>query len=174
MLLGADYRGRRATRSTPTTLIFTGPIDEYFDHRYGKLPYRSLRFRHETLDQRAVPAGRGRSTIPIRAMPYTRITEYKHLTGQSAPQDEHHLRISRAPTATPTIRCRGRRTRRSTSSTRRWRSSQPDVTFVGRLATYRYYNMDQVVGQALATFRKLDLRRSLAGDEGKILLRAAE
>ena len=92
VLLGVDYarcarRGRGATR-----LIFTGPIDEYFDYRFGKLPYRSLRFEHETLDSERFPAGRG-GQLPDPDVPYTRITEYKHLTGQSASADQHHLRI---------------------------------------------------------------------------------
>ena len=64
----------------------------------------------------------------------------------------------RRPKATRTIRFRGRRTRRSTSSTRRWPTATPDVHFVGRLGTYKYYNMDQVVAQALTTFAE-DRRR---------------
>ena len=44
-------------------MIYTGPIDEYFDFRFGKLPYRSLEFQFETLDARTRPAGRRRSTI---------------------------------------------------------------------------------------------------------------
>ena len=88
-------------------------------------------------------------------MPYTRISEYKHLTGQVTPRPDH-LRISRRPRAIPTTRSRARRTRRCTSATEALADATPDVTFVGRLATYRYYNMDQVVGQALATFRRMD------------------
>ena len=66
-------------------IIYTGPIDEYFDFRFGKLPYRSLKFEHQTLERGAAPAGRRRSTIPSPDVPYTRISEYKHLTGQEAP-----------------------------------------------------------------------------------------
>ena len=66
-------------------LIFTGPIDEFFDHRYGKLPYRSLHFEHETAGPGMVPAGGHASTIP-QTEAYTRITEYKHLTGQEHPR----------------------------------------------------------------------------------------
>jgi UDP-galactopyranose mutase len=66
-------------------LIYTGPIDEYFDFKYGKLPYRSLRFEHETLDQEWFQAV-GTVNYPTRT-PYTRISEYKHMTGQSHAQD---------------------------------------------------------------------------------------
>eukprot|EP00456_Euglypha_rotunda_P027935 TRINITY_DN2224_c0_g1_i4.p1 TRINITY_DN2224_c0_g1~~TRINITY_DN2224_c0_g1_i4.p1 ORF type:complete len:238 (-),score=44.60 TRINITY_DN2224_c0_g1_i4:11-724(-) len=67
------------------TLVFTGPIDEYFGHCYGKLPYRSLNFRHETLDQERLQDV-AVINYPAETVPYTRVTEYKHLTGQSADQ----------------------------------------------------------------------------------------
>ena len=107
-------------------------------------------------------------------MPYTRITEYKHLTGQEAPVTTITYEYPSAE-GDPTIRYRGRRTRRSSSDTRRWRDATEGVTFVGRLATYRYYNMDQIVGQALATFRRIDERHRSTpaaeppGDRGRAL-----
>ena len=82
----ASTTRRRASAYPHDHLVFTGPIDEYFGHRYGKLPYRSLRFRHET---RAIASGSSRwrwSTTRRKTVPYTRITEYKHLTGQQAPR----------------------------------------------------------------------------------------
>ena len=66
-------------------LIYTGPIDEFFDFRFGKLPYRSLRFRHETLD-RALFQPVAVVNYPSDEVPHTRITEYKHLTGQKHPK----------------------------------------------------------------------------------------
>ena len=75
-------------------IIYTGPIDEYFDFRFGKLPYRSLKFDHQTLDQEQFQPVAVRSTIRRQDVPYTRISEYKHLTGQEHPQTTHHLRIS--------------------------------------------------------------------------------
>jgi UDP-galactopyranose mutase len=136
--------------------IFTGPVDEYFDHRFGHLPYRSLRFHHETHDRRVFqPAAV--VNYPDEATPYTRITEYKHLTGQSnrrtsisfeypGNEGEPYYPIPR-----PDNQAMYRRYEALADET-------PDVTFVGRLATYRYYNMDQVVGQALATHRRLQTR----------------
>lgn len=134
-------------------LIFTGPIDEFFDHRYGRLPYRSLRFRHETVDRETFQPV-GVVNYPDYDVPYTRITEYKHLTGQrhaktsltyeypSAEGDPYY------PVPRPENAELYRRYQALADAT-------PDVHFVGRLATYRYYNMDQVVGQALALYARL-------------------
>lgn len=133
-------------------MVFTGPVDEYFDHRFGKLPYRSLEFAHET-HQRPVyqPA-------PVVNYPndyaYTRITEFKYLTGQ-----EHSLTsvVREYPKAEgdpyyPIPRPANAALYRKYHALA---EAIPDVYFVGRLATYRYYNMDQVVAQALTLFSKL-------------------
>ncbi|MFA9200711.1 MAG: UDP-galactopyranose mutase [Cypionkella sp.] len=151
VLLGSDYRDVRDTYSHDH-LVFTGPVDEFFDYRFGKLPYRSLRFEHETLEQEWF---QDVATVnyPAEAVPYTRITEYKHLTGQSHPKTT----ITREyPSAEgdpyyPVPRAENQALFKRYEALAR---AQDDVTFVGRLATYRYYNMDQIVGQALATFRR--------------------
>jgi UDP-galactopyranose mutase len=137
-------------------LIFTGPIDEYFGHRYGKLPYRSLKFRHETLDQEWFQSV-GTVNYPGLEFPYTRISEYKHLTGQSHDKTTITYEYPSAegdpyyPIPRPENQALFKRYEALALQT-------PEVTFVGRLATYRYYNMDQVVGQALATYRRLSER----------------
>ena len=139
-------------------LIFTGPIDEYFGHRYGKLPYRSLRFRHETLDQEQFQSV-GTVNYPGLEFPYTRISEYKHLTGQSHSKTTVTYEYPSAegdpyyPIPRPENQALFKRYEALALQTQ-------DVTFVGRLATYRYYNMDQVVGQALATYRRLAEREA--------------
>ncbi|MCW2365053.1 UDP-galactopyranose mutase [Sphingobium sp. B7D2B] len=141
-----------AARVRYDRLVFTGPIDEYFGHRYGKLPYRSLEFRHET---RATEWLQPVAVInyPSEAVPYTRITEYKHLTGQSAARTSITYEYPSAegdpyyPIPRPENAALFKRYEALALGT-------PDVLFVGRLATYRYYNMDQVVGQALATYRR--------------------
>lgn len=134
-------------------LIYTGPIDEFFGHRFGRLPYRSLRFEHQTLEQE------WRQPVAVinypQEEPYTRITEYKHLTGQKAPKTTITYEYPSAqgdpyyPVPNDT-----------TASIYRQYDALAHATentwFVGRLATYRYYNMDQVVAQALATFRRID------------------
>ena len=134
-------------------LIFTGPIDEFFDHRYGELPYRSLRFRHETLDR---PNFQAVATVnyPDEATPYTRITEYKHLTGQVHDRTSitYEYPAAEGDPYYPIPRPENQALFKKYEALALQR---PDVSFVGRLATYRYYNMDQVTGQALATWRKL-------------------
>ena len=133
--------------------VFTGPVDEYFDQRFGPLPYRSLEFRHETHD---VAQFQPVAVVnyPAEDVPFTRITEYKHLTGQTAPRTSITYEFPRAegdpyyPIPRPENQALYRRYEALADAL-------PDVSFVGRLATYRYYNMDQVVGQALATYRRL-------------------
>ena len=128
-------------------LIFTGPIDEYFDNRFGKLPYRSLEFRHETLEVEQFQAV-GTVNYPGEATPYTRISEYKHLTGQVSPRTTITYEYPRAdgdpyyPVPRPENQALFKRYEALALDT-------PNVSFVGRLATYRYYNMDQVVAASL-------------------------
>ena len=134
-------------------LIFTGPIDEFFGHRYGKLPYRSLHFRHETLEAEQVQPV-GVVNYPAETVPYTRITEFKHLTGQKHPKTSMCYEYPSAegdpyyPVPRPENAVLYQRYQALADAT-------PNVSFVGRLATYKYYNMDQVVGQALATYGRL-------------------
>ena len=131
-------------------LVYCGPVDEYFGHCFGKLPYRSLRFEHRTLDreqfQRVAVVN-----YPAPEVQFTRITEYKHLTGQvhaktsithEYPTDDGDPYY---PIPAPENAALYRRYEALAEST-------PGVTFTGRLGTYRYYNMDQVVAQSLALF----------------------
>ena len=134
-------------------LVFTGPVDEFFDHRYGALPYRSLRFQHETHDVEQYQAV-AVVNYPHPDTPYTRISEYKHLTGQTHPKTSITFEFPSAEGDPyyPIPRAENQ------DLYKRYEAlalARPDVSFVGRLATYRYYNMDQVVGQALATYRRI-------------------
>ena len=134
-------------------VIFTGPIDEFFDHRHGELPYRSLTFKHETHEcARYQPVGV--VNYPSSEVPYTRITEYKHLTGQVHAKTSITLEFPSAEGDPyyPIPRPENQLLFKKYES---MAAMHPKTLFVGRLATYRYYNMDQVVGQALATFRRL-------------------
>ena len=133
--------------------IYTGPIDEYFGCRFGRLPYRSLDFRHETHDrERFQPAAV--VNYPDAATPYTRITEYKYLTGQQAARTSisYEFPLADGDPYYPIPRPENQALYARYAALA---DSLPNVSFVGRLATYRYYNMDQVVGQALATYRRL-------------------
>jgi UDP-galactopyranose mutase len=137
-------------------LVYTGPVDEFFEMRYGKLPYRSLEFRHETHNTEFFQAA------PVVNYPnenaYTRITEFKYLTGQQHPKTAVVYEYPRAegdpyyPVPRPENAVLYKQYQTLAEAT-------PNVHFVGRLATYRYYNMDQVVAQALTTVAKLHKTR---------------
>jgi UDP-galactopyranose mutase len=154
VMLNTDYR--EVVDLLPWKhMVYSGPIDAFFDCKYGKLPYRSVRFEHKTLPQeRFQPVG----TVNFpNDYSYTRVTEFKHLTGQChastsvvyeypCGDGDPYYPVPRAENATLYERYEAE-------------AEQLDnVTFVGRLATYKYYNMDQVVGQALAAYKRLSER----------------
>jgi UDP-galactopyranose mutase len=133
-------------------IIFTGPVDEYFNFRYGKLPYRSLFFQHETHDMEVY------QPAPVVNYPndyaYTRITEFKYLTGQVHPKTSivYEYPMEEGDPYYPVPR------KENNELYQRYKAltdNTPGVYFVGRLATYKYYNMDQVVAQALTLFKRI-------------------
>ncbi len=144
-------------------VIFTGPIDEYFEYRFGKLPYRSLKFDHQTLEQDRFQET-GTINYPSPDVPYTRISEYKHLTGQEAPVTTvtYEYPSAEGDPYYPIPRPENQELFKKYEALA---DETEGVTFVGRLATYRYYNMDQIVGQALATFRRMDEKRTQSAQE---------
>lgn len=132
-------------------LIFTGPVDEYFNYCYGKLPYRSIEFKFETLDHENFQQT-GTINYP-NDYAFTRITEFKHLTGQ---QHRKTTVVYEFPKASgdpyyPVPRPENAVLYKKYQAL----ANDSDTLFVGRLATYRYYNMDQVVAQALSTFKTI-------------------
>ncbi len=134
-------------------MIWTGPVDEYFGFRFGKLPYRSLKFRHETLDKEwALPTG----TVnhPAEGTPFTRVSEYKWMTGQEHPKTSvtYELPSAEGDPYYPIPRPENAALYKKYEALA---DAEQETWFVGRLATYRYYNMDQVVGQALSTFERI-------------------
>jgi UDP-galactopyranose mutase len=138
-------------------LVYTGPIDAYFDHRFGKLPYRSLEF-----ETKSEPTPDGKRILPAATVnypsfdvPWTRITEYRHMTGQ----DEHdhttmHVEYPRSE-GDPYSPIPNDETQALYKRYEALGRDEAGVTFVGRLARYQYLNMDQVTAQALSTFEKL-------------------
>lgn len=151
VMLQTDYAAIRK-RVPHRRVIFTGPIDEYFGFRFGKLPYRSLRFEHVVRDEEwAQPVA---VVNYPQGQEYTRVTEYKHLTGQKHAKTALTYEYPSAigdpyyPIPRPENQALYKQYEALALTT-------SDVWFVGRLATYRYYNMDQVVGQALSTFQRI-------------------
>jgi UDP-galactopyranose mutase len=159
--LSTDYAEARAVRPR-RGVIWTGQVDEFFGFRFGKLPYRSLRFEHVTLDQAQFQPV-GTVNYPM-SQAYTRISEYKHLTGQANPKTTitYEYPTGEGDPYYPVPRPENEALYKRYEALAR---ATADVWFVGRLATYRYYNMDQVVGQALATFRRIQETLPVAAAE---------
>lgn len=169
VLLRTDYR-EVLPHIRHRHLIYTGPIDLYYDHRHGKLPYRSLAFERESFTAaeleragRHLISGRPGFWQPEMQVNYpndhefTRIVEVKHATGQDSPNttivreypdDYGEGKEPYYPVPAPDARA-------VYEQYRALAERETRVSFVGRLATYRYYNMDQVVGMALAEFDRL-------------------
>jgi UDP-galactopyranose mutase len=150
--LNTDFEtARRQVRWTK--LVYTGPIDEYFNYCYGHLPYRSLRFEHEHLPDTEVFQPVGTVNYP-NEYEWTRITEFKYLTGE---QHQGTSIVREYPEADgepyyPVPR------NENQELFRRYQAragSESNVHFVGRLAQYRYLNMDQVVAAALKAAQAL-------------------
>lgn len=167
VLLKTDYH-EICRAITHSHLIYTGPIDEYFGYSEGELPYRSLRFEPssfsaEDLLCREPVSGKKGFWQPALQVNYpneeafTRIVELKHATGQTC---ENTTIVREYPDAysrgkEPYYPIPAPESRRIFKRYEERSFLEPGVSFVGRLATYRYYNMDQIVGMALAEFEKL-------------------
>jgi len=151
VLTGTDYAAIPQGRFRQ--MIYTGPIDAFYGERFGPLPYRSLRFEHETVDAEYVQPV---ATInyPTLDTPYTRCSEFKHMTGQRHARTSLCRETSSAegepyyPVPNPANQLLFKRYQALADA-------EPGVTFMGRLGSYRYMNMDQVVAQSLATVRRM-------------------
>jgi UDP-galactopyranose mutase len=167
IMLNTDYREIMGSIDF-SHMIYTGPIDEFYDNRFGQLPYRSLRFENESfgpeeLKMREEIAGKPGFWQPAMQVNYpndedfTRIVEVKHATGQLCsnttivreyPDDFGPGKEPYYPIPAPDAAALYKRYKELADA-------EADVSFIGRLATYRYYNMDQVVGMALAEVDRL-------------------
>ena len=156
ILLQTDYKSVKSAIKC-NRLVFTGPIDEYFDHTFGALPYRSLRFELEYMPESQVQEV-GTLNYPNDHL-FTRTTEFKHLTGQrtagttvvSEYPEAHVWGVNDPYYPIPQDANRARYQQYFQLA-----SDQPNqVIFAGRLADYKYYNMDQAVGRALKVFSEI-------------------
>jgi UDP-galactopyranose mutase len=151
IMLNCDYR--EVERLIPfREMVYTGPVDAFFDYRYGKLPYRSLDFKHETHDRREF------QPAPVVNYPnehaYTRVTEFKYLTGQEHGKTSVVYEFPRGE-GDPYYPVPRKENAELYARYKALADATPDVHFVGRLATYKYYNMDQIVAQALTVYAKI-------------------
>lgn len=149
-------------------LIFTGPVDEYFNYCYGKLPYRSIEFKFDTLNKENFQPT-GTVNYP-NDYAFTRITEFKHLTGQESTKTSIVYEFPKAE-GDPYYPIPKPENGLLYKKYQALADQLSNTYFVGRLATYKYYNMDQVVAQALATFKKIQNHEisKPASDEKNIL-----
>jgi UDP-galactopyranose mutase len=151
IMLNTDYREIKE-HIPHKKMIYTGPIDGFFDYRYGELPYRSLEFQFETHDTPVYQAG------PVINYPndyaYTRVTEFKYLTGQQHPKTTivYEFAQDHGDPYYPVPRPENAELYRQYQALA---AEESGVLFAGRLATYKYYNMDQVVAQALTVYSKI-------------------
>ena len=151
VMLNTDYK--EVIEDIPfKKMIYTGPVDYFYNYCYGKLPYRSINFEFETHDQ-AVFQKTGTVNYP-NEHPYTRITEFKYLTGQ---QHKKTAVVYEYPTeeGDPYYPVPRPENALIYNKYHHLATQEENVFFAGRLATYKYYNMDQVVAQALSLFKKI-------------------
>ncbi|MEO6329843.1 MAG: UDP-galactopyranose mutase [Ginsengibacter sp.] len=156
VMTNTDYK--EVVDSIPyKNMIYTGPIDSYFNYCYGVLPYRSLEFKFETVEAEKFQAT-GTINFP-NEHPYTRITDFKYLTGQKHPKTTivYEYPKGEGDPYYPVPRPENAETYKKYQQLA---SAMTNTWFVGRLATYKYYNMDQVVAQSLTLFKKLLQRQS--------------
>lgn len=134
-------------------IIYTGPIDAYFNYKFGSLPYRSLRFEHEHLPTTNFFQPVGTVNYP-NDYSFTRITEFKHLTGQN------HIGTSivreyPCSIGDPYYPIPSEENENLFQKYQEIANLEKNAIFLGRLAEYKYYNMDQVVAAALAVAKKI-------------------
>jgi UDP-galactopyranose mutase len=145
-------------------LVYTGPIDAFFDYRFGALPYRSLEFelKNEPTPDGGYLQAATQVNEPSEEVPYTRTTEFRRMTGQDLhPTSTVAYEYPRSE-GDPYYPIPREDTRALYKRYEALAAELPDVTFVGRLARYQYLNMDQVVGQALSAFEKLASRLAVS------------
>lgn len=153
--VGVDFRDFRE-QAHWNLLVYSGPIDEYYGFCFGRLPYRSLRFEHEHLPGTGLIQPVGTVNYP-NDFDFTRITEFRHLTGQ---QHSGTSIVREYPEAEgdpyyPVPRPDNQRLFEQYSALA---ATERNAIFIGRLAEYKYYNMDQVVARALmVASQRLDI-----------------
>jgi UDP-galactopyranose mutase len=154
--LGTDFRDVRSVLKPRKATIYCGPVDEYFDHRLGRLPYRSLEFDWKVFDQ-PLRQPCAQINYPDTEHPYTRTVEIKHVTQQVHPQtviSYEYPRSSGEPYyPVPTSENTALYQKYAALAERETRDRK--VFFSGRLARYRYINTDEAVEMALQTFQSL-------------------
>lgn len=166
IMLNTDYKDVMQEINY-NTLIYTGPIDAYYDYCFVKLPYRSINFKCQTLDCETYQPT-GTVNYPM-SQGYTRITEFKYLTGQ---KHEKTSIVYEYPTAErdPYYPIPRKENTEIYNKYKALAASEPNTLFTGRLGTCKYYNMDQVVAQSLTLFKKIYYKEAVGYVNGNGVL----
>ncbi|MBN9298382.1 MAG: UDP-galactopyranose mutase [Filimonas sp.] len=156
--LNVDYIKERATlNNLADTIVFTGQLDEFYDFQFGQLAYRSLRFEHEHLKDTANFQGNAVVNYTEREIPFTRIIEHKHFEFGQQPTTvitkEYPKEWEKGDE--PYYPVNDDTNMQLLKQYQQLAAAETKVIFGGRLAEYRYYDMHQVIGSALAKTRKL-------------------
>ena len=157
LLLGVDFHtDREKYKSMAEQLVYTGTIDSYFDDCFGKLAYRSLRFETEVLDEEN-HQGAAVVNYTDRETPYTRVIEHKHFVFGTQPQTviTREYPVEWSEGMEPYYPVNDEENQQLYVRYARLAQRETKVIFGGRLAQYRYYDMDQVIASALAVTDKL-------------------
>lgn len=153
VILGRDYHNMDLPE--PELLFYTGKIDTYFGNKFGELEYRSLEFEHETLAQESfqeLPV----INYPEEEYPFTRIVEHKKFYNQDLPHTTITREYSKAggepyyPVPNPENRALYAKYQVEAE-----KLEKNGIYFIGRLASYKYYNMNQAMKAALDLYKKL-------------------
>lgn len=159
VITGVDYfADRQAWNSRARKIVFTGKIDEFYDYRFGKLEYRTVRFEHEHLE---IENYQGNAVVNYTEaeVPYTRIIEHKHFEFGQQPTTV----ISREYSTEwkegmePYYPVNDARNNALSAQYKQLADAEPNVIFGGRLAEYKYYDMDKVIERALSLFDEQQL-----------------
>ncbi|CAN5292985.1 UDP-galactopyranose mutase [soil metagenome] len=154
--LNSDYFDLKDELPKYEKLFYTGPIDQFFEFRNNlkeKLEYRSLRFEHETMNTEFYQ-NHAVINFPEESVPYTRIVEYKHMTGQKHPKTTI-VREYPSSEGEPFYPVPTAKNRAIYEKYKKEADKLTNIYFVGRLANYKYFNMDQAFKNALDLFSSL-------------------
>ena len=156
LVLNTDYFDIRESLDCKN-LIFTGPIDEYFEYMYGILPYRSLKFDFQLKDESRYQTV-GTVNYP-NEYDFTRITEQKILPGQDHKNTVIAVEYPMQHKIGATIPYYPIPTENNRALFQKYKSEQKKhekkIKFAGRLGDYAYYNMDQAIERALSVFSEI-------------------
>ncbi|HZG00888.1 MAG TPA: UDP-galactopyranose mutase [Chitinophagales bacterium] len=168
IMLETDFFDVRDNLEDYTKLFYTGPIDRFFDFKYSlkeKLEYRSIEFKMETHDVEFFQSNSVVNYPSLDDGTFTRIVEYKHMTRQQHPKTtiskEYTVDITDPLTQEPYYPILNERNQRIYERYRRAAEKLTDVFFVGRLANYKYFDMDDAFKNALDLFDTLEAKKQM-------------